>query len=308
MFGTVGVGGCFGAQFTNAGESVVFVARGKHLKALRNQGLRFETPEKDLLIRPIEATDDPATIGNADVILICVKACQVPEAAQAIRTIVGPETLVLPLQNGVEASSQLSDVLGSRNVLAGLCGTLSWVAGPGHIKRAGSHNFIKLGELDNVRSERVERLRRVFAAAGITVEVPANIHKALWEKFMLMTAFGGVGAITRAPIGVTRTVPETRRLLKQCMEEVLVLAQARGIAMSETIVADSLSFLDTLPPVGTASLQRDIAAGKPSELEFWNGAIARLSQQIGLSAPLNKFIYASLLPQELQARKPQPPL
>ena len=303
VVGTGGVGGYFGAQLANAGESVVFVARGEHLKALRSRGLRLETPDKELLIQPIEATDDPATIQNADVVVIAVKAWQVSEAAQAIRSIVGPETLVLPLQNGVEASSQLSDVLGSRNVLAGLCGTLSWIVGPGHIKSVGGHNFIKFGELDNRRSERVERLRQAFAGAGIKVEVPADIHKALWEKFILVTAFGGVGAISRAPIGVTRKVPETRRLLEQCIEEVVALAQRRGISMSQAAVADSLAFLDTLAPSGTTSLQRDIADGKPSELEFWNGAVVRLSTQIGLSAPLNQFIYASLLPQELQARK-----
>jgi 2-dehydropantoate 2-reductase len=302
VYGTGGAGGYFGAQLALSGEQVVFVARGEHLKALRANGLRLETPKGDTVIHPVEATDDPTTVAGADVVLIGVKAWQVPDAAQTLRPLVAGDTFVVPLQNGVEAASQLSTVLGAEHVLGGMCGTLSMVAGPGHIRNAGGSNFIKFGELDNRRSERVERLHGAFARAAVPVEVPPNIIKALWDKFLMVTSFGGVGAIARAPIGVTRSVPETRRLLEQCLEEVVAVARAREIAISATAVPDTMKFYDGLPPGGTASLQRDIVEGKPSELEYWNGAVVRLGHESQVPTPTHAHIYHCLLPQELHAR------
>jgi 2-dehydropantoate 2-reductase len=182
VYGTGGAGGYFGAQLALSGEQVIFVARGDHLKALRANGLRLETSKGDTVIHPVEATDDPATVTGADVVLVGVKAWQVPDAAQALQPLVGRGTSVVPLQNGVEAASQLSTVLGADHVLGGMCGTLSWIAGPGHIRSASDQNFIKFGELDNRRSERVERLHGAFARAAVSVEVPSNIGKALWDK------------------------------------------------------------------------------------------------------------------------------
>jgi 2-dehydropantoate 2-reductase len=302
VFGTGGAGGYFGAQLALAGEHIAFIARGEHLKAIQSKGLRLETPTGEAVIQPAEATDDPAQISNVDVVLLGVKAWQATEAAHAIRPMIGAETFVVPLQNGVEAPSQLATILGAEHVIGGLCGTLSWVAGPGHIRSAGGHNFIKFGELDNRRSERVDRLHRAFAHAGVNVEVPTDIVKSLWEKFLSVTSLGGVGAVTRAPFGVTRAIPETRRLIEQCMEEVAALARARRVAMAETAVADAMKFFDTLPANGTASLQRDIADGKPSELEYWNGAVVRLGREAGVSTASHKFIYECLLQQELRAR------
>ena len=231
-------------------------------------------------------------------------APEVPDAAQALRPLVGRGTFVVPLQNGVEAASQLSTVLGADHVVGGLCGTLSWVAGPGHIRSrsAGGNNFIKFGELDNRRSERVERLQGAFARAAVSVEVPSNIVKALWDKFLMVTSFGGVGAIARAPIGVTRSVPETRQLLEKCLEEVVAVARARKIEMSTTAIADTMKFYDGVPPGGTTSLQRDIVDGKPSELEYWNGAVVRLGHEAQVPTPTHAHIYNCLLPQELHAR------
>jgi 2-dehydropantoate 2-reductase len=193
IFGTGGAGGYFGAQLALAGEDVVFIARGDHLRAIRANGLRLETPSGESII-PTEATDNPSEIGNVDAVLVGVKAWQVTEAASAIRPLVGSDTVVVPLQNGVEAASELAAVLGS-GTLGGMCGTLSFIAGPGHIRSVGGQNFIKFGELDNKLTERVERLRQCFAHANVSVEVPANILKALWDKFLMVTSFGGVGSI-----------------------------------------------------------------------------------------------------------------
>jgi 2-dehydropantoate 2-reductase len=302
IFGTGGAGGYFGAQLARAGEDVIFIARGEHLSAIRTHGLCIEAPAGEIVIWPALATDNPSEIAHADVVLVGVKAWQVTEAAAAIRTMMGPQTFVVPLQNGVDAPSQLAAVLGTEHVLGGLCGTLSWVTAPGRIRSVGAGNFIKFAELDNRPSDRTEQLRRAFEQAGVKVEVPSDIHKALWDKFLFVTSFGGVGAVTRVPIGVVRTVPETRRLLEQCMQEVLALARARRVALANTVVADTMALVDSLAANGTTSLQRDITEGKPSELESWNGAVVRLGRDADVATPLHECIYRCLLPQELGAR------
>jgi 2-dehydropantoate 2-reductase len=302
IYGTGGAGGYFGAQLARNGEDVTFVARGSHLKAIQAHGLCVETPAGEIVIQPAKATDDPMQVAPVDVILLGVKAWQVEEAARNIRPMVGPQTLVVPLQNGVEAPSQLAVVLGAEHVLGGLCGTISWVVAPGRIRNIGTANFIKFGELDNRRSERAERLRQLFEKAGVNVDIPSDIHKALWEKFLLVTPFGGVGAVSRAPIGIMRTMPETRLLLEQCMQEVSAVARASRVQLSDTVVADTMKFIDTLAANATTSLQRDIAEGKPSEIDFWNGAVVRQGRAVNVSTPVNQFIYHSMLPQELRAR------
>ncbi len=141
-----------------------------------------------------------------------------------------------------------------------------------------------------------------FDKTSVKAEIPSDIHKALWEKFLLVTAFGGVGAVSRAPIGIMRSIPETRSLLKQCMEEVAAVARALGIQLNDTVVSDNLGYIDTLPANSTTSLQRDIAEGKPSEIDYWNGSVVRQGRMVNVPTPVNEFIYHSLLPQELRAR------
>jgi 2-dehydropantoate 2-reductase len=302
IYGTGGAGGFFGAQLARAGEDVVFIARGEHLRAIRSEGLHVDTPAGESFIHPAQATDDPVQAGKVDVVLLGVKAWQVTDAANAIRPMVGAGTFVVPLQNGVEAPTQLAAVLGADHVLGGLCGTFSWVVEPGRIRNIGTNNFVKFGELDNRRSERCERLRAALERAGVAAEVVADVRKALWEKFMLITSFGGIGAVTRAPIGIIRALPETRRVLEQCMREVHTVARTHKIALADSAVEDTMAFLDTVAESGTTSLQRDIAAGRPSELEAWNGAVVRLAKECGVDVPAHELIYHSLLPLELRAR------
>lgn len=302
IFGTGGAGGYFGAQLARAGEDVVFIARGKHLQAIQTQGLRVETSKGEIVIQPAQATEDPARVGVVDSVIVGVKTWQVKEAALAMQPMIGPKTFVVPLQNGVEAASQLAEALGTDHVLGGLCGTISWIVGPGHIRSIGEANFIKFGELDKRPSERAEQLRQAFDRSGVKVEVPSDIYVSLWEKFLFVVSFGGVGAVTRAPIEVIRTLPETRRLLEQSLHETFAVAHARQVALSDGSVEKAMAFLDSLAPSATTSLQRDIAEGKPSELEAWSGAVVRLGREAGAATPLHEFIYHSLLPLELRAR------
>ena len=281
----------------------MFIARGEHLRVLREGGLRVDSVAGDFSVVPCEATDDPAAAGEVDVVLVGVKAWQVPEAARGMRPLVGPETTVLPLQNGVEAPRQLAEVLGRERVVGGLCKLIVQLVGPGHVRHSGAEPYVALGELDGRRSERVERLQAALVGAGVTVEVPADIEVAMWEKFLLIAAISGVGAVTRAPLGRLLAVPETRRLLELAMREIETVARAHGVLIAADTVERTLAFFESLPGDGTASMQRDVIAGRPSELESQNGAVVRLGREVGVVTPVHDFLYASLLPQELQARR-----
>jgi 2-dehydropantoate 2-reductase len=301
IFGTGGAGGYFGAHLASAGEDVVFIARGEHLQAIRERGLRVEKAVGELVVHS-EATDDPAQAGTVDAVLMGVKTWQLTDAARAMRPMIGTQTFVVPLQNGVEAPARLAAVLGARHVLGGVCGTISRVVSPGRIRSLGETNFVKFGELDNSLSERTHHLRQAFERAGVRAEVPPDIQVAMWEKFIFVVPYGGVGAVSRAPAGVIRSLPETRRLMERGMQEILAVAHAHQIALADGIVETTMGLVDSLDPSSTTSLQRDVTAGKPSELEAWCGAVVRLGQEAGVATPLHEFIYHSLLPSELRAR------
>jgi 2-dehydropantoate 2-reductase len=302
VFGVGGVGGYFGGRLAQAQEDVIFIARGDPLRAIREQGLRVESSKGDFVIQPAQATDDPASVGCVEVVLVAVKAWQVPEAAEQMRPLLAPETVVVPFENGVEAPAQLAAALGEQRVLGGLCRIVSLVVGPGHIRHLSMEPYVAFGELDNRPSERAERLLQAFLRAGVRAEIPPDIQVALWEKFLFIVAVSGVGAITRAPAGIWRSVPETRMLLEQVIRETLAVAQARGIALAEDQVAKTMALVDGLAEGATASMQRDVIEGRPSELASQNGAVVRLGQEVGVPTPLNSFIYHSLLPQERRAR------
>jgi len=267
------------------------------------QGLKVDSVNGDFLVKPVQATDDPAQVGTVDMVLVGVKAWQVPDAAEAMRPMVGPDTFVLPLQNGLEAPTQLAAVLGDQHVFGGLCGLSTFIVGPGHIRHAGAEPFVKFGELDNRPSERVERLRQAFErASGLTVEVPPDIQVAMWMKFLFITVWSGLGAVTRTPLGVWRSLAETRQMAEGALQEIIRVAQARDIALPENPVPATMKMYDSFPPDITSSMQRDIAQGRPSELDAQIGAVVRFGREADVATPLHKFIYDSLLPMELRAR------
>jgi len=305
VFGIGGVGGFLGAQLARAGVNVCFVARGKHLEAIRDRGLCVTSPSGEMLVRPALASDNPAEIGVVDTIILCVKAGQVAGVAQDLTPMLGSDTIVLPLQNGVEATAVLNAAIGPQHVIAGLCGMMSWLDGPGHVRTLGDVNFVRFGEQDNQPSERTERLRQVFATAGVKAEIPADINKAIWEKFLFVAAAGGVGAARGETFGEIRESPQSRRMLELAMLEIYSLARALGVVLDDDVVPRTLAFFEQLPYEGTASLQRDLAAGKPSELDAWTGAIVRLGGEAGVATPVNNFIYESLSSAERAARSAQ---
>ncbi len=302
VFGAGGIGGYLGGRLSQAGEDVAVIARGDHLAAIRDRGLRVDSIKGDFVFKPSIATDNPAEVGTVDVVILGVKAWQVTEAAEAMRPMIGQDTCVLPIQNGVEAASQLAAVLGEGAVLGGLGGIVSFIVGPGHIRHIAAEPFVRFGEIDNHPSPRAERLLQAFGRAGVQADIPPNIQAALWQKLMFIAGISGVGAVTRVPAGVWRSLPETWGMAKEIVHETESVARAHGIVLTGDEAKTALAQLERLSSDSTVSMQRDIMEGRPSELEVQNGAVVRLGLEVGVPTPVNTFIYYSLLPQEMKAR------
>ena len=302
VFGTGGVGGYFGGRLAEAGEDVIFIARGDHLRAIKENGLKVDSRDGDFVIYPAAATDTVSDVGAVDLVIVGVKAWQVPEAARAMKPLVGANTTVLPLQNGVEAVQQLVDTLGSESVIGGLCRIVCFVVEPGHIRHAGATPSIIIGELDNRQSRRIATVEQLFKRAGVEITIAADIQVALWTKFLFIASFSGMGAIANAPAVVLRTDPQLRTQMQSAMQEIYALAHARGINLPKDSIDKVMAFIDAFPEDATSSMQRDIAAGKPSELEAQNGAVVRMAQEAGLEVPTHALIYHTLRPLEDKAR------
>jgi 2-dehydropantoate 2-reductase len=302
IFGTGGVGGYFGGRLAQAGEDVTFIARGENLRAIQTKGLTVDSPIGDFTIRPAKVTDSFAEIGAMDLIIVSVKAWQVTDAARAIKPFVLPTTTVLPLQNGVDAVSKLTAELGDEIVIGGLCRIVSFLIEPGHIRHAGFTPSIVIGELDNRRSDRVLAIADTLNHAGVEATIATDIDAALWTKFLFIASFSGVGAIADAPAGVLRTNTQLRAQIVRAMEEISTLAHARGVRLPPDAIEKALAGIDALPENATSSMQRDIAAGRPSELESQNGAVVRMAKETGVAVPTHELIYAKLRSLEERAR------
>jgi 2-dehydropantoate 2-reductase len=301
VIGTGAVGGVFGGRLQQAGHDVTFVARGATLSALREKGLRLDSVDGDLLLPAVKATDDPATIGVVDVVLVCVKSTHVQDVAPTLRTLLGPDTAVIPLQNGVEASAMLASVLGDQHVLEGLARVIAEQVGPAHIRHPTVTPVVEFGARSatpaNAPARRqIARFAAAVTGAGMHAFTPPNMEQAQWEKFLFIDPFGTVGAATRAPIGVMRSVPETRALLDACVHEVRAVAAAHGVSLSDEAIARTWHRYDTLPPESTASMQRDLMAGRPSEFELQTGSVVRLGRAKGVATPAHDLLYAVLAP------------
>src|SRR5258706_3547402 len=264
VIGAGGVGGYFGGKLADAGADVVFIVRGATLDAMRTSGLRVDSIKGDFVIEHPNATDDPTSAGKVDAICVTVKTWQIAEAAEQIKPMIGENTMVIPLENGIDAPDQLAALLGREHVLGGLCGIVSFIAAPGHIRHVGADPFVMFGELDNRRTARVEQLRDLCLRAGVQADIPSDIHHALWSKFVFIAPMSGIGGVTRVPIGVWRSIPETRELATRAIREIVDLARARGVGLGDEAVERTLARFDGLNADATSSLQRDIIEGKPS--------------------------------------------
>jgi len=303
VVGVGAVGGYFGGRLAQAGHDVVFLARGETLDALRAHGLRVKSIAGDFEILQPRVAADANEVGAVDVILVAVKAPQVRQVAPSLTPLVGPETAVIPLQNGLEAPGLLAGALGSEHVLGGLCKIFASKTGPAIIEHMGLQPAIEFGERNGSKTQRVERIREAFQSAiGMSTVTPSDIEAALWQKLLYVEPLGAVGAVVREPAGVLRAVPETRRLLQSAMEEVVAIALKRGVALDPKLPEQAIQRVDELPAGATASMHRDIVAGKPSEFEFQVGTVVRYGRESDVPIPVHSTIYAALLPSERRAR------
>lgn len=302
VVGAGAVGSYFGGRLARGGNDVVFLARGKNLIALQNRPLRVDSIQGDFEIM-VRALELPEEIGPVEVVLVAVKAWQVPEAAATISAMVGPSTVIVPLENGVEAPAQLANVLSGDHVVGGLCKIIAFMAGPGHVRHVGAEPSVAFGELNSrATREGLCELRGVFLRARITCEIPTDIRVAIWEKFIFIASTGGAGAMTGLPFGAYQKAGPARSQLEEAMREIAEVARAHQVNLPQDVVAKTMSYVEGLPPDGTTSMQRDIRAGRPSELEAQNGAVVRLGRAVGVPTPTHEVIYAALAPLEKRAR------
>jgi 2-dehydropantoate 2-reductase len=300
VFGVGGVGGLLAGLLARAGHDVVVVARGEARRRIVEQGLHVESPlgTFDARVRCVEPGVDPAPAAW----LLAVKTWQVPEAAETLARWVAPGSFVVPLQNGVDAPEQCAAALGERAVVGGICRVISWLEGPARVKHIGAAPHVMLGAWSAPLGAREGELREALASAGVEVATADDFRRALWDKMLFIASFGGVAAAARATAGEVRTTPETRALLAAAFEEVRAVARASGVPLADDVAARTMAFVDSLPEAATPSLQRDVIAGRPSELEALSGAVARRGAKLGVPTPAHATILAALLPQERAAR------
>ncbi len=289
--GTGGTGGYYGGLLAQAREEVICIARGAHLEAIRNHGLTVKSEQHgDGTVR-VEATDNPGSIGTVDVVLFCVKTYDTETAVDKVRSLIGPNTVVLSVQNGIGSSAELTRLLGPKSVVGCAAYVSSVVESPGVIShRAGGR--LVLGELSGGSSERTERLCTVFERARIRTELHTDIHVALWEKFIAICGISGLTALMRLPLGSILESPESRTMFQQTLQEVETVARAKGVGVSADVQKRSMVRSGTV----YGSMYYDLVAGRRLELEALNGAVVRLGQECGIAVPMNFAIYATLKP------------
>jgi 2-dehydropantoate 2-reductase len=305
IVGVGGLGGYYGGLLAQAGHTVGFIARGAQLAALTQSGLRVQSIHGDFTVAPVTATDRPEDIGPVDLVMVCVKTPGLEAAAESVRPLLGPETVVLGLQNGIDAAERIGAVVGAERVLGAATWIAAGIAAPGVIRQVSSFRRIVVGESDGRITPRLERTVAGLKTMGVTVEATADIRKVLWTKFIFIAGFSAIGTVTGLPVGDFRAVPETRTMLVALMREVEAVGRAHGVGLDRDVLDQALAFMDAAEPGIKTSMQRDVEAERPSELEALVGAVRRRGLEREVPTPTADFIYAALLPRQLKALKGQ---
>ena len=302
VVGAGGAGGYFATRWCEAGLDVTLLARGRHYRAVARDGLRLRSPLGDAHVHP-RTESDPAALEAVDLVVFATKSWQLPEAVSAVAPHLGSNTMAFGLQNGIGSAEVLSRHISVENVLGATCRIFSFIEEPGVIHHAGMEPMILFGELHGGVSDRARRLEsRLDVGPTLRVIASHEVNVELWRKLLFFAPISGVGSLTRSPIGVLRSVSESRTVLELAVREVAAVARAKGIPLEEDASERALAFIDTLPEDGTSSMHRDFEAGRPTELEALSGAVARLGRDLGVPTPTHDFIYSSLVPLELEAK------
>ena len=296
VVGAGGVGGGFGAALAKAGADVTFIARGAHLAAMKSEGLKVNGPRGDIHLKPTRATDDPAEIGKVDVVLFCVKLWDVESAGERIKPLIGTETAVIPLQNGVDAAERLIPILGERAVMGGVAQISASITAPGVITQVGTFMRMIFGELDGRRSPRAEDFLALCLKAGFDASLSEQILTDLWMKFILLASNAGLMALSRQPIGKLRDDPDLRPIFRAAYQEVIDVGRAKGIALPADALDKVIDFTGHTPPAMKASMALDLDRGNRLEVPWLSGKVADLGRQLGIPTPTHNMIYAMLKP------------
>ena len=297
MMGAGGVGGYFGGRLAASGCDVTFIARGRHLEAIRNNGLRIDSRDiGDAIIDPAVATDAPADVGVVDYVIVGVKLWDTEDVGRAIAPMVAPDTTVLSLQNGVECDETLASVVGAEHLIGGVAFIASSIREPGVIKHIGTMQRVVVGERAGGSSRRADLLHEMMLQAGITAEVSDDIERTIWEKFVFLVGLSATTTMLRTTLGPIREDPEDRKLLLNIMRETVAVGRAKGIDLPEDYADDRLAFADGLPADMTSSMHHDLKAGNRLEVAWLSGAVARFGDEVGVATPINQTVFAALRP------------
>jgi 2-dehydropantoate 2-reductase len=290
VMGTGGVGGYFGARLAKGGHDVAFVARGRQLEALREHGLRVESPLGDVHLPDVEVSDDPTMLGPADLVLFGVKLWDTESAAELIKPLLTERTGVVSLQNGVVPDDILGRVLGPGHVIGGVCYIAATIAAPGVIRHANSLQKLVFGEYDGTRSDRVRAFHDACVDGGIDVEISDHIERTVWEKFVFLVGMSGTTSTVRTPIGPIRDNPRARAFLRDVMDEVVQVARAQGVALPADYADDRLAFTDQVSADMTSSMHHDLEHGNRLEVAWLSGDVVERGAALGIPTPCNRAI------------------
>jgi len=296
VVGAGGVGGGFGAALAAAGADVTFIARGAHLAAMKSQGLKVQGGRGDTHLVPTQATDDPESVGPVDIVLFCVKLWDVESAGQAIKPLVGPETAVIPLQNGIDAAERLIPILGENAVMGGVAQISASIVAPGVIQQVGTFMRMIFGEFDGKRRKRGEDFLALCLKAGFDATLSEQILTELWMKFVVLATNASMTALTCQPIGKLRDDPDLRPIFMAACQETIAVGRARGVALPADALERTLHFLDHAPPTMKASMALDLERGNRLELPWLGGKVVELGRRLGIPTPAHGMMYAMLKP------------
>jgi 2-dehydropantoate 2-reductase len=296
VIGAGGVGGYFGGRLAAAGNQVQFLARGRHLAAMRAGGLRIESDLGASTVAQPDATDDPSQLKTAEVVLVTVKLWDLRQTGHDIASCVGAGTVVIPFQNGVESVDLLAEAIPRERIAGGVAYISATIREPGVIATTGKMARLRFGPMLESQRPVLEAFNSACKAAGVDADIAVDIRRTLWEKFVFLNALSGVTAVSRQPVGVVRADPDLRATMEASMLETLRLANANGVALPESLVAAQMQFLDTLPEGMRASMANDLAAGNRLEAPWLCGAVARMYAARGTASPVNRTLFAALKP------------
>lgn len=295
IFGSGGVGGYFGGRLAASGEDVTFLARGAHLLALQQHGLRITSPLGDAHVAKVQATDRPQAIGPVDVVLLTTKLYDTDSAAATLAPLIGPNTVVITLQNGVDAVDMVAAHVGRQHVAGGVAYIVAVIQEPGHIRHTTAQQLV-FGEMDGRRSDRLVAFEQACIKAGFQAKASENIQADLWTKFVRLATWSGMTSVTRSPMGVVRETPETFDMMMAAIEEVIAVGVAKGIAFPSDLREGTMGLIRNFPASSKSSMLEDLERGRRLELPWLSGAVVRLGREAGVATPIHQFITTVLTP------------